>query len=138
MGSSAPKSETVVKGGKPVILREYDSPQYLQALGGMSEHWQRRAQGAAATRQSNLNHYLSHYGVAPVYKPYTTSTGSVIEPYQAPDVYNTSDLVKAAQESGMFKLPKGKGKVKNKEPREAYADALTAGQLNRSVTPQRA
>lgn len=136
MGSSAPKSETVVKGGKPVIVREYASPQYLKALGGMSEHWQRRAQQAAATGQSDFNHYLSHYGVAPAYKPYTTSTGSVIEPYRAPDIYNTSDLVKAAQESGMFKLPKGK--VKNKEPREAYADALTAGQLNSSVTPERA
>lgn len=123
MGASAPKSETVVKGGKPVIVREWLSPDYLKQLSGLAAQYGERAQQAAATRQSNVNRYLSHYGVAPVYDPYKTSTGETVQPYQAPDIVDTTDLVTAAQQSGMFKPPTGQGKPKPK-PRETYLNAV--------------
>ncbi len=125
MGSSAPKSETVVKGGKPVIVREYLSPEYLKELSNLSSFYQQRAQQAAATRQATLNRYLSSYGEGPAYDPYTTSTGEVIKPYQAPDIYDTTKLVEAAEAGGMFRPP---AEGKKKEPREAYSDALKVNQ----------
>jgi len=124
MGSSAPKTESVVKGGKPVVVREYLSPQYLKELGGMAEYWQGRAQQAAATRQSNVNRYLGEYGVAPVYDPYKTTAGELIQPYQAPVPYDSTALVEAAEESKMFEPPKSSGKKKNKTQRDIYSDAL--------------
>lgn len=125
MGASAPKSETVVKGGKPTVVREWLSPDYLKQLSGLAAQYGERAQQAAATRQSNVNRYLSHYGVAPVYDPYKTSTGEIVQPYQAPDIYDTSQLVTAAQQSGMFKPPRGGTKPKSKEePRETYLNAV--------------
>lgn len=138
MGSSAPKSETVVKGGKPVVVREYLSPQYLKELGGMADYWQGRAQQAAATRQSTVNRYLSEYGVSPAYDPYKTAEGTVIQPYQAATPYDTTALVQAAEESKMFEPPKrGGGKKKNKKPRETYLDAVaTVGSKGASI-PQR-
>lgn len=135
MGSSAPKSETVVKGGKPVVVREYLTPQYLKELGGMADYWQGRAQQAAATRQSNVNKYLSHYGVAPVYDPYETAEGTVIKPYQAPTPFDTTSIVEAAQESGMFKLPKAQKKP-NKDPKETYSDVLNIVNSNRGSMPR--
>lgn len=127
MGASQPKSETVVKGGKPVVVREWLSPDYLEKLTGLAEHYGQRAQQAAATRQSNVNRYLSHYGVAPVYDPYKTASGETIQPYQAPNIYDASGLVEAAQTSGMFKPPSGGEK---KKPREAYSDAINSVKSN--------
>lgn len=126
MGASAPKSETVVKGGKPTIVFEWRSPDYLKQLSGLASQYGQRAQQAAATRQSNVNRYLSHYGVAPVYDPYKTSTGETVQPYQAPDIYDASQLVTAAQESGMFKPPTGSKPKPKSEPRETYLDAVQA------------
>lgn len=126
MGASAPKSETVVKGGKPTIVFEWRSPDYLKQLSGLASQYGQRAQQAAATRQSNVNRYLSHYGVAPVYDPYKTSTGETVQPYQAPDIYDASQLVTAAQESGMFKPPRGSKPKPKSEPRETYLDAVQA------------
>jgi len=137
MGSSAPKTESVVKGGKPVIVREYLSPQYLKELGGMAEYWQGRAQQAAATRQSNVNRYLNEYGVAPVYDPYKTTTGEVIQPYQAATPYDTTELVEAAQESKMFEPPKRGGKKKGqKTQRDVYGDALKITQSGIKNNPK--
>lgn len=132
MGSSAPKSETVVKGGKPTIVREYLSPDYLKELSGLASYYQQRAQQAAATRQSNVNRYLSEYGVAPVYDPYKAPSGEVIQPYQAPPVFDTSSLVQAAEESNMFEPPRGGGggkKKKEQKPRESYLGALNASKM---------
>lgn len=133
MGSSAPKSETVVKGGKPVIVREYMAPSYLKELGNVAEYWNNRAQMAASTRQANVNSYLSHYGVNPVYPEYQTAQGNVIEPYQAPGAYDVSDLVNAAKEGGMFKPLRGP--IRRKEatpPRAGYLDAV---QTSNNKTP---
>ncbi|NBX48341.1 hypothetical protein EBT25_00005, partial [bacterium] len=127
MGASAPKSETVVKGGKPTVVREWLSPDYLEKLTGLAEHYGQRAQQAAATRQSNVNRYLSNYGVSPVYDPYKTASGETIQPYQAPNIYDASGLVEAAKTSGMFKPPISN---KKKEPREAYSDAIKNVQTN--------
>lgn len=124
MGSSAPKSETVVKGGKPVIVREYLSPEYLNKLTGLADFYQKRARLAASTRQENVNRYLGEYGMAPVYDPYTTGSGDVIEPYRAPEIKDLSGLVKSAEESGMFKPPVMDKPKKKKDSREAYSDAL--------------
>lgn len=135
MGSSAPKSETVVKGGKPVVVREYLSPQYLKELGSMADYWQGRAQQAAATRQSNVNRYLGHYGVAPVYDPYETAEGKVIEPYQAPTPFNTDQIVQAAQESGMFNLPKPVRRPR-RNSKETYNDAINVVNSNRGSMPR--
>ena len=121
MGSSAPKSETVVKGGKPQIIREYVSPEYLKELSNLARFYGERAQQTSATRQSNVNRYLSSYGESPVYDPYTTSEGRVIKPYQAPDIYDASKLVEAAEEGGMFGLPSKKGM---RNPRKEYNDAI--------------
>lgn len=127
MGASAPKSETVVKGGKPVIVREWLSPKYLNKLTKLATHYGERAQQAAATRQSNVNRYLSHYGVDPVYDPYKTASGQTIQPYEAPNIYDTPGLVQAAKRGGMFKPPSSN---KKKEPREAYSDAIKNVQTN--------
>jgi hypothetical protein len=125
MGASAPKSETVVKGGKPVIVREYLSPEYLKELSSLAAFYGQRAQQAASTRQATLNRYLSSYGEGPAYDPYTTSTGEVIKPYQAPAIYDTTKLVEAAEAGGMFRPP---AEGKKKESREAYSDALKVNQ----------
>lgn len=134
MGSSAPKSETVVKGGKPIVVREYLSPQYLKELGGLADYYQQRAQQAAATRQSNVNRYLGEYGVAPVYDPYKTPSGETIQPYQAPAVYDTTGLVEAAEQSNMFKPPKRPRNKKKEKPEQdsrlGYLGALQATSSN--------
>jgi hypothetical protein len=130
MGASAPKSETVVKGGKPVVVREYLSPEYLKELSNLSSFYQQRAQQAASTRQATLNRYLSSYGEGPAYDPYKTSTGEIIKPYQAPDIYDTTKLVEAAKAGGMFRAP---SEEKKKPSREAYSDAL---KLNMGLNPE--
>jgi hypothetical protein len=127
MGASAPKSETVVKGGKPFIVREWLSPEYLTNLAGIGTHYGERARQAAATRQSNVNRYLGLYGVDPVYDPYTTAAGEVIRPYQAPDLPDTASLI----DPEMFKpvsLSDGSGGVKKRkdEARSTYASMINA------------
>lgn len=126
MGASAPKSETVVKSPKPVIVREYMAPSYLKELGNMAEYWNDRAQQAASTRQANVNSYLSHYGVNPVYSEYKTAQGNVIEPYQASGSYNINALVNAAKEGGMFKPIRGPRRKEATPPRTGYLDAVQA------------
>lgn len=133
MGSSAPKSETVVKGGKPVIVREYMAPGYLKELGNMADYWQQRAQQETSTYQTLVNRTLGNYGQAPAYDPMQLPSGEVVKPFQVSNFFNTDNLVNAAKEGGMFKPLRGP--IRRKEatpPRAGYLDAV---QTSNNKTP---
>lgn len=127
MGSSAPKTESVVKGGKPVVVREYLSPEYLTKLTQMASSYGERALNERSTYQEMVNRQRASYGQSPLFEPMQTTAGQIIEPFKVSEPYDASGLVQAAQESGMFKMPKqdtGGNNEKEKTQRNAYNDAL--------------
>lgn len=127
MGSSAPKSETKIEGGKPVIVREWLSPKYLENLSGIAQQYGERARQERATYQEMVNRNMASYGEKPLFDPMTTSEGKVIQPYQAPDIIDPSVVIDPA----MWKSPKvtgGSSSGKNKAALEMYAAAINKNQ----------
>ncbi len=129
MGASAPKTESIVKGGKPVVVREWLSPEYLTKLTELSSYYGNRALGERSTYQDMVNRQRTSQGEETLFSPMATTGGQVIEPGKVYEPYNAAGLVQAAQESNMFQPPRG-GRKKKKEPREAYGDAIKNVQTN--------
>ena len=132
MGSSAPKSETTIKGGKPLIVREWLSPEYLNKLSGIGAEYGRRAQLEQSTYRDMVNRNMARYGEKPLFEPLTTSTGEVIKPGQASPVIDTSSIIDPA----MWKTPKVKGSTQTNSntPRDIYNNAIQ-GKPKPSVYP---
>lgn len=125
MGASAPKSETVVKGGKPTIVREWLSPEYLKQLSGLASYYGNRALQERSTYQNMVNAERAGRGKVALYPTMTNTLGETIAPGTVSTPFDTSGLVSAAQQSGMFKPPSGGTKPKPKEePRETYLNAV--------------
>jgi len=127
MGASAPKSETVVKGGKPTVVREWLSPEYLTKLTGLASYYGNRALQERSTYQNMVNAERAGRGKVALYPTMTNTLGETIAPGTVSTPFDTSSLVTAAQQSGMFKPPSSN---KKKEPREAYSDAIKNVQTN--------
>lgn len=134
MGSSAPKSETIVKGGKPTIVREYLSPEYLKKLSSLASYYGNRALQERSTYQNMVNTQRISQGQVPLFPTMTTTKGDVVAPGIVSTPFNTKGLVTAAQEGGMFQPPKRSGGKKNKEENETarsgYLDAVNASKTN--------
>lgn len=122
MGSSAPKSETTIKGGKPFIVREWLSPDYLKSVSGIAAQYGQRAQQEDSTFREMVNRNMARYGQGPLFGPMTTSTGEVIKPDQAAPVINPSTVIDPA----MWKTPKVRGAIEtnSNSPRDAYNNAI--------------
>jgi hypothetical protein len=124
MGASAPKSETVVKGGKPTVVREWLSPEYLKQLSGLASYYGNRALQERSTYQNMVNAERAGRGKVALYPTMTNTLGETIAPGTVSTPFDTSSLVTAAQQSGMFKPPRSGTKPKPTDSRAAYANAI--------------
>ena len=133
MGSSAPKSETTIKGGKPFIVREWVSPEYLNKLSGIATQYGKRAQWEQATYREMVNRNMARYGEKPLFGPMTSPTGEVIKPDQASPVIDPSTVIDPA----MWKTPKVRGSIatNSNTPRDAYNNAIQGKPKPGSVYP---
>lgn len=132
MGSSAPKSETVVKGGKPTIVREWLSPDYLKELSKLASYYGNRALQERSTYQDMVNTQRTSQGEVALFPTMTTSEGTTVTPGIVSSPYDTSSLVKAAEESKMFQPPKAtesKKKSENSSSRNLYNKAIQSKNL---------
>lgn len=132
MGSSAPKSETSIKPGKPLLVQDWRPRSQDLGLAEAADYWQERALQARAGRQNTVNQYLSHYNVAPSYSPLTTTEGRTFTPNVVSEPFDASQLV---PDELFYKLPKRVRPKDNKPPREAYSDAVTAVAAPRPTLP---
>lgn len=124
-GGSQPTSETVIKGGKPFITREWLSRPLMGAQADLAVEYGKRANLAEAQRREGMNRVMALYGKAPLYEPYKTSTGETINPNIAPTPVDPSGLI----DLSMWQVPKNVSENKKEEPkteREKYAKALTS------------
>jgi hypothetical protein len=122
-GGSQPTSETVIKGGKPFITREWLSRPLMEAQSKLAVEYGNRANLAEAQRRETMNQTLAMYGKTPYYQPYQTATGETINPNIAPTPVDPSGLI----DPSMWKVPRTVGENKKEEPkteREKYAKAL--------------
>lgn len=126
MGSRrTPKSETTIKSPDPLIVREWMSPRYLRELGNLAEYYGTRSLQERSTYQNMVNNTMSSYDRAPLFNDVRLKSGEIIEPGQVSAPYELSNLVNAAEKSGMFDLPKeNKTKKKDKNNREVYNEAV--------------
>ena len=131
MGSSAPKSETSIKPGKPLLVQDWRPRSQDLGLAEAADYWQERALQARAGRQNTVNQYLSHYGVAPSYAPLTTTEGRTFTPNVVSEPFDTAQLV---PNKSFYSLPE-RVNEKKKTPRETYGDAVTAVNAPRPTLP---
>lgn len=127
MGSSAPKSETKINPGKPLLVQDWRPRTQDLGLTEAADYWQERALQARASRQNTVNQYLAHYGVPAPYAPLTTTEGRIFKPNVYSEPFDTAQLV---PDDSFYSLPervgKDKGKGGNKGARGAYKDAIAA------------
>ena len=124
MGSRAPKSETTIKSPDPLIVREWMSPRYLRELGNLAEYYGTRSLQERSTYQNMVNNTMSSYGREPLFSKVRMEDGTVIKPGQVSAPYELSNLVNAAEKSGMFDLPKENKTEKKEDARTSYSQLL--------------
>lgn len=132
MGSSAPKSETKINPGKPLLVQDWRPRTQDLASAEAADYWQERALQARASRQNTVNQYLAHYGVPAPYAPLTTTEGRTFTPNVVSEPFETAQLV---PDKSFYSLPKRVRTKDNKPPREAYSDAVAAVAAPRSTVP---
>jgi hypothetical protein len=132
MGSSAPKSETSIKPGKPLLVQDWRPRSQDLGLAEAANYWQERALQARAGRQNTVNQYLAQYGQGPVYSPLTTTEGRTFTPNVVSEPFDASQLVPG---ESFYKLPERTKEKKDKTPRETYGDAVAAVVPSRPTLP---
>jgi hypothetical protein len=104
----------------------------MQAQSKLAVEYGNQANLAEAQRRDVMNKTLERYGKAPIYEPYKTATGEVIDPNVAFTPIDPSGLI----DPSMWKVPRTVGGNKKEEPKTEKEKYLAAVNTKKQSMPR--